>query len=263
LSERFAPRVTPMVITFNEERNISRCLDRLRWASRILIVDSGSTDKTLDIVRRYPQAELVTRAFDSFARQCNFGLSKISTEWVLSLDADYELTAELSREIEALAPPSDVAGFTAQFEYCICGRPLRAALYPPRCVLYRVARACYRDEGHGHRVAIDGRVAPLSGRIRHDDRKPLARWLDSQQRYACVEAAHLLSAAPGDLSRIDRIRLKGWPAPLLVFVYTLLWKRCILEGWPGWFYVLQRTLAEIMLAIEIVDRRLGGTTAGQ
>ena len=50
----------------------------------------------------------------------------------------------------------------------------------------------------------------------------------------------------------------GWPAPILVFLYTLVWKRCILDGWAGWLYVLQRTLAEVMLALEIVDRRLRG-----
>jgi hypothetical protein len=48
----------------------------------------------------------------------------------------------------------------------------------------------------------------------------------------------------------------GWPAPILVFFYTLLWKRCVLDGWPGWLYVLQRTFAETIISIEVVDRRL-------
>ena len=52
----------------------------------------------------------------------------------------------------------------------------------------------------------------------------------------------------------DRIRLLGWPAPLLVFLYTLIGQRCILDGWPGWLYVLQRMLAETLIAVEIVDR---------
>lgn len=65
-----------------------------------------------------------------------------------------------------------------------------------------------------------------------------------------------MSTPRAELKRTDRIRLMGWPTPILVFFYTLLWKRCILDGWPGWLYVLQRTLAEIMIAIEVVDRRL-------
>ena len=83
--------MTALVLTFNEAPNIERTLEAVKWAQRILVVDSGSTDATLDIVARYPQARVVTRPFDTFANQCNFGLSQISSEWVLSLDADFNL----------------------------------------------------------------------------------------------------------------------------------------------------------------------------
>lgn len=259
---RLADHLTVMVLTFNEAPNIARTLDAVSWAKQILVMDSGSTDETLEIVGRYPHARVVTRAFDSFAGQCNFGLEQIASEWVLSLDADYELLAELSHEIQDLQPEDGVAGYKAGFAYCIYGRPLRAALYPERCVLYRRRLARYCDEGHGHRVVIEGAVERLSARIHHDDRKPLARWLGSQQKYARIEAEHLLGAPRAALGRVDRIRLMGWPAPVLIFTYTLVAKRCILDGWPGWIYVLQRTLAEIMLALEIGDRRLS-TEAGK
>ena len=97
---------------------------------------------------------------------------------------------------------------------------------------------------------------PLAGAIYHDDRKPLARWISSQQGYARREADYLLATPRTELKRVDRIRLMGWPAPILVFFYTLLWKRCILDGLPGWLYVLQRTFVETIIAIEVVDRRL-------
>ena len=71
--------ITVMVLTFNEEPNIDRCLERLRWASRVLVVDSFSTDRTLEIVRGYPNTTIIQRAFDTFAGQCNFGLSQIET----------------------------------------------------------------------------------------------------------------------------------------------------------------------------------------
>ena len=97
---------------------------------------------------------------------------------------------------------------------------------------------------------------PLSGAIYHDDRKPLARWFRSQQRYASQEAGHLLTADRNSLKRIDRVRLAGWSAPLLVFGYTLIFKGCLLDGWAGWYYALQRLLAETLIALEIADRRL-------
>lgn len=248
--------ITVMILTFNEEANIVRALDAVRWARRILIVDSGSTDKTLEIVARYPVARVVTRPFVSFEDQCNFGLTQVTTEWVLSLDADYELSDALATEIAGLSAPETVAGYTAHFIYRIHGQPLRASLYPPRTVLYRRARALYRNEGHGHRVSIDGRVEDLRAPVYHDDRKPLQRWFASQQRYAAEEARHLLSAPTSQLTRRDRIRRMAWPAPGLVFLYTLFVKRCLLDGWPGWVYVLERTIAESMIALEVVKRRL-------
>lgn len=251
-----ADRVTAMILTYNEEQNMPRTLNALRWAHEIMVVDSGSVDDTLNIVRSHPRTRVVTRKFDSFAQQCNFGLTQVKTQWVLSIDADYELSEALVAEICGLTPPDEVVGYRASFVYRIFGRPLSGTLYPPRTVLYRREGAAYRDEGHGHRLTIEGVVETLRAPIYHDDRKPLARWLASQQRYAKVEAEYILSAPVEHLRRTDRIRLMAWPAPILAFLYTLLWKRCIGDGWAGWLYVLQRTLAEIMIAIEIVDRKL-------
>jgi glycosyltransferase involved in cell wall biosynthesis len=249
-------QVTPLLITFNEAPNLLRVLPKLAWAERIVIVDSGSTDATLDMLAQYPQAKVVFKTFTDFASQCNFGLSQVKTAWALSLDADYELTDDLVVSFWRAVQSQDIAGFKARFIYRICGRPLRGCLYPPRTVLYRTNLAKYRNEGHGHRVMIDGAVSQLDGVIYHDDRKPLSRWLSSQLRYAEKEASHLLSVAPTELSKTDRLRLKGWPAPVLIAFYTLFVRGCILDGWAGWFYVLQRLCAEVLLALEIVDRKL-------
>jgi glycosyltransferase involved in cell wall biosynthesis len=248
--------ITPMVLTFNEVANIRRAVEKLRWAARILIVDSGSTDGTLGILADYPQVEIVHRPFDSFADQCNFGLTRLRTDWVLSLDADYELSDELVQELHELQEAEGVAAYRASFVYRINGQALRGTLYPPRTVLYRVQDAHYENEGHGHRVVIrSGEVHSLRGVIYHDDRKPLSRWLASQERYAHLEADYLLNAAPHSLSLSDRIRRMGWPAPMVVFLYVFIVKRCLLDGWHGWYYVLQRLFAETLIALEIIDQR--------
>src|SRR6185503_4482951 len=94
--------ITPMVLTFNEVPNIQRTIERLAWAKRILVVDSFSNDGTCELVRTFPQVDLVQRKFDSFADQCNFGLQQISSPWVLSLDADYVLSDQLIDELSQL-----------------------------------------------------------------------------------------------------------------------------------------------------------------
>jgi glycosyltransferase involved in cell wall biosynthesis len=254
----FIDDITPLLITYDEIQNIERTLAKLGWARRIVVIDSGSADGTLEVLGRAPNVEFHHRAFDSFAEQCNFGLSLVKSAWVLSMDADYEVSDELVRELRALQPAAVQVGFRARFVYRIHGRPLRGTLYPPRTVLYRIAGARYENEGHGHRIKLDGVVSDLKAPIYHDDRKPLARWLKSQLSYAAREASHLLEAPRASLSHADRIRLMAWPAPILVFLYVLIVKRALLDGPAGWFYAFQRLLAEVLLALELLDRRLSG-----
>ncbi len=248
-------QITPLFLTYNELPNIERALAPLAWARRIVVVDSGSTDGTLDILRRDPRVTVFLHEFVDFAGQCNFGLGQVESQWVLSLDADYELSEALVDELQRLVPPETTAGYRAGFVYRIHGRALRGTLYPPRTVLYRTDRGFYRQEGHAHRVCVDGDVRPLHGLIYHDDRKPLSRWLASQLHYAADEAEYLLDDTGRPLTRADRIRLMAWPAPLAVLLYVLFVKGCILDGWPGWNYALQRLFAETLLALEIIDRR--------
>jgi glycosyltransferase involved in cell wall biosynthesis len=248
-------QITPLILTHNELPNIERTLARLDWAKRIVVVDSFSTDGTLDILHRHPRVAVFGHEFVDFAGQCNFGLAQVESPWVLSLDADYELSEELVDELRRLVPRETTAGYRAGFVYRIHGRPLRGTMYPPRTVLYRRDRGIYRQEGHAHKVRVDGDILSLRGVIYHDDRKKLSRWLASQQHYAVVEADYLLGRAGQRLARADRIRLMAWPAPLAVLLYVLFVKGCILGGWPGWYYALQRLFSETLLALEIIDRR--------
>jgi glycosyltransferase involved in cell wall biosynthesis len=246
-----------LVLTSNEEPNIARTLARLAWAPRVLVLDSGSTDGTLKLVRQFPNVSVLERPFDSFAGQCNFGLSQLDSEWVLSLDADYLLTDELAGELRALTPTADEAGFSAGFRYCVNGRPLRGTLYPPRTVLFRRARARYVDDGHAHRVVVEGGIRALRGLIWHDDRKPLSHWLRAQDRYARQEAEKLLVHRGSGLSFNDRVRKTIVLGPPAAFLYTLFLKGVCLDGWAGWYYAFQRALAETLLSLRLIEARLG------
>ncbi len=250
-----ADSLTAVVLTRDEEPNIGRCLDRLRWVPRVVVVDSFSTDQTVAIAQTYPNAEVLQRDFDTFAGQCNHALQLIETDWVLSLDADYMVSEALQSEVSCL-PESGIAGYRVPFTYCIHGRPLRGSLYPARTVLYRKACARYADHGHGHRVKIDGPVRDLTGRILHDDRKPLSRWLRNQMVYAKQEADHLETVPESVLSSTDKLRRAIVPAPLAVGFYVMLAKLCVLDGWPGWHYTMQRVFAEVLISLELVDRKL-------
>lgn len=254
----FLDAITPVILTYNEEANIARVLARLTWARDIVVVDSFSTDATLAMVRSAGNARLFQRRFDTHAGQWNFSITEtgIGSAWILALDADYVLSDAFVEELRNLQPDAACQAYQADFVYCVLGRPLRGSLYPRGTVLFKRGSAHYVQAGHTQRLVAEGTVCLLKSRLLHDDRKSLARWFASQRMYARLEAEHLLAMPRDRLRRTDRIRLLGWAAPLLVFFYTLLVRGCILDGWAGWHYVLQRTLAEILIALELLDRRL-------
>jgi glycosyltransferase involved in cell wall biosynthesis len=248
--------ITALVLTLNEEANIARTLARLSWVDEVLVVDSQSTDATVEIASGHPNVRVLQRAFTTHAEQWNFGLEQVraGTRWVLALDADFVLTDALVREIQALDPDPAINGYAASFTYCIEGRPLRGAAYPPVTVLFRPTHAVYEQDGHTQRIKVAGAVATLAARILHDDRKPLSRWLAAQVRYMRLEAEKLSGTASAQLSIVDRVRKAIVVMPPAMFGYCYLWRGAFLDGKAGLYYALQRTAAELLLSLFLLQR---------
>ena len=253
-------RITPLILTYNEEPNIGRTLEKLSWARDIVIVDSCSTDRTREIASSFKNVRIVERRFTNHAEQWNFGLTGtgIATEWVLALDADYVLADDVVRELNTLSPAAAVAGYRASFTYCINGTSLRSAVYPPVTVLYRRAGAAYVQDGHTQRLQVNGPVMPLAARILHDDRKPLSHWIGAQVKYMRLEAEKLEHAPSHSLTNADRARKMLVVAPPAMFLMCLVLNGGILDGLPGLYYALQRTAAELILSMTLIERRLAG-----
>ena len=247
---------TPVILTFDEAANISRVLDSLSWAKDIVVVDSGSRDGTPEIVSRYPNVRMYTRAFHEHADQWNFALKEtgIQSEWVLALDADHVMTEELIQELSAMVPTAEFCGYRIAFKYCVLGRQLKGSLYPPLISIYRRTRAHYIQQGHTQRVVVQGRIGSLSSCLLHDDRKSLGRWLKSQNRYMRLEAALIRQSSWQQLSWPNRVRMFIIPAPVVTLLWCLLVKRTILDGIPGIYYSVQRMVAEFILSFHLIVR---------
>jgi glycosyltransferase involved in cell wall biosynthesis len=245
--------MTPVILTYNEAANISRTLQQLTWAQRIVVVDSFSTDKTLDILDHYPQVEVYQRKFDTHANQWNYGVSLVTTPWVLSLDADYCLSNDLIDELMPLDPEGEVDCYQIPFQYCVFGKPLRGNILPPRAALFRQHQATYVDDGHTQLLKCWGNVAMLKHPILHDDRKTLNRWLWDQDRYALLEVEKQLQTPVEELGWSDRIRrIPGLSVPIIL-VYCLIFKGGIWDSWAGWHYAFQRIVAELILSIRLIE----------
>ena len=244
-------QITPLILTRNEAPNIARTLGQLRWAAEIVVVDSVSDDDTAAIARSFPNVRVVERPFDSHAAQWQFGVEQVRTPWVLTLDADYFVPDAAVRELAALAPPPGVAAYEARFRYAIDGRPLRAALYPPRPVLLRIGAFEIWQDGHTQRTRVLGRTETLREPFVHDDRKPWSRFVERQRFYAREEAEKLRAADPRTLNAAARLRKLRSVAPFAVLAHTLFVKGLVLDGRAGWRYAKERFVAEWLLLREL------------
>lgn len=248
-------QIVPLILTYDEAPNLDRTLQKLKWATEIIVIDSYSEDATLDILQCYPQVKIFQRQFDTHANQWNFGLQQICAGWVLSLDADYVLTDALIAEMQSLSPMPNIDGYFINLQICVFGKPLRCSILPPRQALFRSDRAHYIDDGHTQLLQVKGRSGSLCAPIYHDDRKPLSRWLWAQDRYMIIETKKLTNTPIDQLSWSDRLRTQTLIAPFVMLLYCLILKGGIFDGWRGWYYAFQRMLAEILLAIRLIEAR--------
>lgn len=248
--------ITPVILTFNEEPNIQRTLKCLNWAKEIIVVDSFSKDRTLEILAQFPQVRLFQKHFDSHSSQWNYAISQtgIRTTWVLALDADYQVTEQICTELSLLS--SEYQAYEANFQYAINGKIVKGALYPPVTILYQVVKGTYIQDGHTQRVCIDGNIGKLKSPLIHDDRKPFADWWKAQKKYALLETKALMNASWNETNWPDRIRQLHILAPLLVFLYSWIVKGGVMDGRAGVIYASQRFIAESLLSWQLFKCRV-------
>jgi glycosyltransferase involved in cell wall biosynthesis len=247
--------ITPVLLTSNEDQNIGRTLSRLGWAKDIVVLDSGSTDGTLAVLAKFPKVRVFNRPFDSHANQWRFATeeTQIAADWILRLDADYQVSDSLAAEFARLDPKAPVSAYRISFDYAIFSRKLLSSLYPSNTVLLRKGRFSVRDRGHTEAWDVDGPVATLRSRITHDDWKPVSQWLIGQTRYMQRELAWLRTPKVGLVSWLRR---NPPLMPVAVLLYCLFGKALILNGRAGIFYALQRMVAEAVLSLMVLEQNL-------
>jgi glycosyltransferase involved in cell wall biosynthesis len=250
-------RVTPLVLTFNEEPNLDRSLASLGWARRVVVLDSGSTDRTEEIARSYANVSWHFRPFDSFQAQTDHGLREtgIESDYVLALDADMAVPAALVEELHEHFLAGDYAGGLLAFRYSYSGRALRGSVYPAQIRLFRRDAVRVTQHGHGHKFAVAGPIYSFEARLEHDDRKSLERWVASQLGYSAEELDRLHR---GEGLRLrDRLRRAGLMPPLM-FVVGYLSAGGPLAGWAALRYAYERATYEGLLALRLLRERREG-----
>jgi glycosyltransferase involved in cell wall biosynthesis len=184
------PKVTACVLTKNEEENLGACLDSLRWADAIQVLDSGSTDKTLEIARARG-AEVFQRDWSGFHDQRVHQFSLPKTDWLFWLDADERCTPELARELEAwkAAEPTR-RGYTVPRLTFFLGSPIRhCGWFPDRMPrLIRKDSWRFNREGIHAKIVVEGDAGELGGLIDHHPYKDLETYYRKMAAYAAETA---------------------------------------------------------------------------
>jgi glycosyltransferase involved in cell wall biosynthesis len=185
-------KVSAIVITKDNERTIRRCIESLRWADEIVVVDSGSTDATPDICRALGARVHVTVDWPGHGPQKNRALDLATGEWVFSLDSDEWVTPGLRAEIERTLAVPDAAGYAVPRRSSFCGRFMRHSGWWPDYVvrLFRRDAGRFTDDHTHERLKVDGAVRRLREPIMHEAIDNLEQMLGKMNAYSTA-AAHM------------------------------------------------------------------------
>lgn len=220
-----------IVIAKDEEASIARTLESVAFADEVVVVDSGSTDRTVAIARELGAKVTMTADWPGFGPQKNRALDLATGDWVLSLDADEWLTAESAEEIRRVvgANAAEVAAYRMPRRSSFCGRFLRHSGWWPDYVLrlFRRGRARFSDDMVHERVIADGKIGTLSLPIMHETFVDLEDLVDKMNRYS-THGARQLQREGKSSSLVEAIARALW-----AFFRTYVLRAGFLDGREG------------------------------
>ncbi|MER9248395.1 glycosyltransferase family 2 protein [Mesorhizobium sp. M0590] len=268
--------VTVVIPVKNEEASIRRCLSALQRFTKIVVVDSGSTDATGEIVANFG-VELVNFSWNgSYPKKRNWMLMnyKFTTPWVLFLDADEIISSEFCDEIERILDGAVEDGFWLNYTNYFLGRPLRFGVPQRKLALFRVGSAYYERieedrwskldmEIHEHPILI-GKVGEIYSKIDHQDFRGVEKFVDKHQDYAKWEAKRYLAIewekGVSHLTARQKFKYRNigrWWYPLFYFLYSYLIRLGFLDGSAGFAYAFYKSWYFFMTRDLIAENRNG------
>jgi glycosyltransferase involved in cell wall biosynthesis len=231
-----------IILTYNEEENLPQALASVAgWCHETFVLDSLSTDRTLDIARK-SRCTIAENRFDNYARQRNYALDHlpITSEWVLFLDADEWLPNAIKLEISALIASSPVEnGFYINRRLMWMGRWIRRGYYPSWILrLFRHGKGRCEDRAVNEQIIVNGATSYLRNDFVHEDKKGVTDWIAKHNGYATREARELMQRAPEPGYREIDARFFGAQSLRKRWLRQNVWNRMppLLRPFPYFFY---------------------------
>ena len=227
------PPISVTIISFNEELKIARAIESVKWADEILVVDSGSTDRTKEIARQ-AGARVIERPWPGYGQQKNFAQTEAKHDWVLNIDADEEVPANLAAEIQeevSWASASDrlVKGFRVPRKTWYLGRWIMHGGWYPNYLVRLVDRrfAKWSEPNVHEALEVKGRVKELKNPLHHFTFRDIRDQMLANLKYSRFGYEDL--RARGCRPSVLKLILK----PVGKFIETYILKRGFLDGMPG------------------------------
>jgi len=225
------PNISVTIISANEAHNIKDCLESVRWADEIVLVDHFSTDGTAEIAKDFG-ARVFQEPWRGFAVQKNSAIDKAEGLWILSLDADERVTPPLRQEIEETIHRENACnGYYIDRKNFFCNQWIRhGGWYPDRNLrLFRKNAGCFQERAVHEKILVEGETGYLRHPMEHYTYTSVADYLERLERYSRLAALEIS----------DRKRWTRWHTltlrPLFTFVNMYLLRRGILDGTAGLF----------------------------
>jgi len=275
-TQNHAASISVLILTYNEEANLSRCLSSVSFANDVVVYDSFSTDRTPEIAKR-AGARVFQRQFDNYGAQREAARTQVDwhNPWLLVIDADEEVDDDLRQEVLALiAAPTQYVAFRMRRKDYFMGKWIKhATLYPSWFVrLVQPRRIRYGTRTVHEYPEIDGPIGELHGHlIHHSFSKGVEAWLDKHNRYSTMEAEENVQAVGlrtidwgALLPGVDPVRrrraLKAVSMhvpyrPALRFLYMYLVRGGVLDGIEGLTYCRLLSMYELLIVLKAKEKR--------
>ena len=222
------PKLSVTVITKNESAQIAAALASVRWADEIIVVDSESSDDTVDLARKVTE-RVIVRPWAGYVAQKNFAASLASHDWILSLDADERVTAALAAEIQATLANPVHKGYRMSRVTWHLGRWIRSTDWYPdvQLRLYDRRSAKWTGQYVHESVTVDGSIGRLKGELEHYAYRDISEHLETIDRYTTYAARQMQENG----RRAGMLQLAGHPP--LAFLRNYIARGGIRDGVPG------------------------------
>ncbi len=248
-------KLSVVIITLNEEDRLRDALESCREvADEIVVVDSFSTDRTLEIASQY-RCQIFKKKFTDYGSQKNFALDKAQHEWILNLDADERISDLLNEEIKKLKQQTDITadGFLINRKTHYLGRWIKhSGWYPDRKLrLFKKDKSRWQGRVH-ERLELKGKIRRLDGDILHFTYRDMNDHIKRINRYSAMQAQDIVKR------KTKQLYLRAIVLPPVTFLRFFLWKTGILDGFPGFIIALISswgTALKYLKAIEIKKQK--------